>query len=337
MRIACACRVFKTQKDFPGGMINVMATRCAELARRGHDVHVLTTALPEGRAGAAEMEVDGYTVHHLAEPSGKYSDAYLTGCHAMCVSLQPDIIHVDGGGSDWWADRPGNPKCIAMTPHGTVFEQWFTHWHLYHLGWADTCHTFDVKRGALWNKRYACLDAVFACCRYQEWQFRELHGLSNVRLLYNPLPAQFFAPRVPPPADGYFAIFKANRQRGTPTARAAAKKAGVELRVVQAVHYEDIPAVYDGCKAFVAPMVCATGYDITVAEAMARGRPSITCPVGAYFFEGIDKPWIQHVPMDDPDALAERMLAPLPEVPEGAGDAFRVERHVAGWLEGCGC
>jgi glycosyltransferase involved in cell wall biosynthesis len=103
--------------------------------------------------------------------------------------------------------------------------------------------------------------------------------------------------------------------------------------VVQGVHYEDIPEVYDGCKAFVAPMVCATGYDITVAEAMARRRPSITSPVGAYFFEGLDKPWIQHVPMEAPEALAEAMLAPLPKVPYDAAEVFRAEHHVEKWLE----
>jgi len=60
MRIVSACRVYKTNKPNPGGMIQVAAHRAEALAARGHDVHILTAG-----GEPAEVEVNGTTVHHL--------------------------------------------------------------------------------------------------------------------------------------------------------------------------------------------------------------------------------------------------------------------------------
>ena len=327
MRIVNACRVYATNKPNPGGMIQVAVHRCAELAARGHDVHILTAG-----GEPAAVELDGTTVHHLPCKPLVYSAEYFAACRDACDRLQPDIIHSDGIGDAWWDGLAGGAT-VGVTNHGNIMELWLGCWYRHRLG-APNMLPFPADAIRRRADEYGRIDAVFATNRFELWELRDVFGCTNAKLLYNPLPAYFFGGVTSPPPGGYFMAVKDSPSEGTPQARVAADRAGVEFRVVRGYAHSEMPGVYDAARALCSPTMRANGFDMIVAEATARRRPSIVSGIAAYYREAEDRPWIVTVPLGDVEALAGAMAGDLPDVPEGAADRYRVAAHVDTWLEG---
>jgi glycosyltransferase involved in cell wall biosynthesis len=98
------------------GIEKVMWNHARQFARRGHDVHVITSRqrFPEGRFDdlPARETFDGFTIHRvqvlLRSPSRLFyylsnSGLLLTGLSTRLKELSPDIIHVHNVASPAWA------------------------------------------------------------------------------------------------------------------------------------------------------------------------------------------------------------------------------------------
>ena len=69
---------------------------------------------------------------------------------------------------------------------------------------------------------------------------------------------------------------------------------------------EDLQSIYDGARVSVAPLLFGSGMKVKVLDAMARGMPTVTTPVGA---EGIDcKSGQELLIADDAQAMADGVL-----------------------------
>jgi len=303
MRIASVCRSYGNG----GGMENVVHDRAEALRALGHEVHIISA------------------------PDGLYSDAFAAQCVEGCDRVKPDVICLDSfdGARSWWVERK---ERVALTLHGTPWSQFFTKWNLW-------MHAGRREPGASYaNMRRMCkiiqqADVVIAISHYEQGLLQDLHGVPDAKCVYNPIAPYFFdTPTVPVPADGYFLCVGNHDVRGFDVAAKAAARAGVPFRVAKGVSREDMVAVYDGCRALVLPTVRPAGYDLTVAEAAARGRPVIVSGVGAYRLDGV--PGTCYVPMRDVGAVAEAMgivgrvhMAPV------YASRHKPETHARAWVE----
>lgn len=116
MRICEVVRIWPTHRL--GGMPLHALTLCRGLARRGHDVHVLTTSHP--RKKGLEIE-EGIKVHYLkgTEP-GKYSGDYTKVGHQAFARLNKekkfDVIHSESSAAQFLLSKTDVPT--YMTLHG---------------------------------------------------------------------------------------------------------------------------------------------------------------------------------------------------------------------------
>lgn len=345
MKIALVCRVYTTHR--PGGMPHVCADRAEELARQGHDVRVFTTAHQDkGFGGGA---VNGVGVHHFKCAAMEYTDEFAEACKRACMEFEPDILHLDSvdRARPWWKSRPGNPKSIGVTMHGFGMGAFLTDWNLWRSH-PDDHQQPQFNHHAIAAEAYglAEFDRVCAISLHEQTMLEDCYGLTNVSLVYNPIPAYFFdRPTVPPPEKRRFlcAAISGQSTRMFHVAQEAARQAGVELVVANDVPRDKMPELYDGVTALVVPTCYAQGYDLTVAEALARNRPVILSQTGSYYREFRDAyTWPgRMVPLGDVDALRDAMLGPLvspsdlPQQTFGHGLAGRhhPKWHVGQWLK----
>jgi len=323
MKILCCCRSYATINK--GGMEAVCRDRAEELARQGHDVHVVTSGGPTG-------EIGGVTVHVPAGANAKeskYSQELANGMVALSKSLKPDILHLDSfdAGRLWWLDRPGNPKVIACTLHGAVVSSMQIAWNQYRCGMGKEPH---VEWSGLLSmaKSSQTIDRLICISPFEQWMSKAWTGCFDTRLVYNPIHGRFFVPHKPLNPRGEFLC---SRLRCPELAQKAGKLAGMPVRVLAGVAPQDMPRAYDEARAYLLPTFFSQGYDLMAAEAAARGRPVIAFGVGSFLMN--DSPWLVKVPMGDVAAMARAMAGPLPVVPEGAVDIHRPESHVKSWLE----
>jgi len=272
----------------------------------------------------------GHEVTVIHASDGTYSDAFARQCVAECDKCKPDVIHLDSFDRErpWWIARK---EFIALTMHSNPWSLFFTKWNLWRHGHtgvpsinlADLATQCDIIRHA---------NVVLAISRYEHRLLLDACGVPQARLVYNPIPSYFFdTPRVPVPTNGHFLHFGTSNTRGHNVAVAAAKVAGVELRVASGLSRPELVQVYDGCKALVLPSFRADGFDLTVAEATARCRPVITYYAGAYSTECAGA-----LPLGDMGAVVRAMQRPLPTVAADAANAFRPANHAAAWLKAIG-
>lgn len=323
MKILCCCRSYPTFNR--GGMEMVCQNRAEELARQGHEVHVVTAGGPTG-------EIGGVTVHvpagSTAKP-GKYSQELADGMVALSKSLRPDILHLDSfdAGRLWWLDRPGNPKTIACTLHGCVVSSMTTAWNHYRCG-------MDSEPQVVWSGLLSMatssqtFDRIVCISPYEQGMSKAWTGCFDTKLVYNPIHGRFFGPHKPLDPNG---AFLCNDQRWPDLAKRAGEIAGLPVIALKGVAPQDMPRAYDEARGFLIPTFCGQGYDLMAAEAAARGRPVIAFAAGSFLMN--DSPWLVKVPMGDVAAMARAMRGPLPVVPEGAVDVHRPENHVKSWLE----
>lgn len=346
MKIVSVCRVYPTQR--PGGMPFVAMDRAEELARQGHEVHVLTTGgTGEGRSEHGGKDKNGVWIHYLPGPAQAYSSQFAEGCAFWCKELLPDVIHLDSFDRErvWWKDRPGNPKVVAVTMHGNQVGTDLTKWNLFRDGIQHNERSIDFRAMDLERIGLKNADRVLAVSLNEEWQLRDVLALSQTRLVYNPIPSYFFSKEiadVPENAPFLCAAVSGHKERGFDLAKKVAEACGRELMVVKAIPRTSMPSVYDSCAAVLLPTRYAQGYDLTVAEANARGRGVYATPTGSYlrerhsglkavkgfnvedFVEAIRNPF-QSCHFRDPIGL----------IPESIS-RHKSEHHVINWLSALG-
>src|SRR5690606_34600354 len=112
----------------------------------------------------------------------------------------------------------------------------------------------------------------------------------SAKLVYNPISWSFFnAPRMTPKEHSakfvLCAAFSGAEIRGFRLAENAALQLKLPFRVANNVDRKAMHAVYDEASVFVLPTFYAQGYDLTVAEALARGCPVVVSATGSYLRE----------------------------------------------------
>ena len=130
--------------------------------------------------------------------------------------------------------------------------------------------------------------------------------------------------------------------RGTLEALAASLGLGDRVRFAGAVEIEELPAVYAAADAFVNPTVRINGYDLTILQAMACGRPVVASNIGSVptaVADGVDG---LLAPPGAAAAIAARLIEVLgaPERAAALGAAarrtvcarFSLESMIAGTL-----
>lgn len=339
MKIVLSCKVYPTIRA--GGMGFVCQDRARALVKDGHEVHVLTT----GRGLAADdIEDDcGVQVHHLVCDSARYSGQFVSQCEGFCKAYCPDILHFDSFGIDhrhWWKSRPGNPKQIAVTMHGFCWGAYFTRWNIW-MREGGVPPELNANSMAAERDAICSFDVQIGISRHEHWQLRDLMGIFNAKLVYNPIAEYFFEGLTPRPDNKRFlcAAVSGQRERGFHLAQQAANQCGAELVVTSKVPRREMPALIDSCCALVLPTAYAQGCDLAVGEALLRNRPVIVCATGSYLRDsevgGIYHGALKLVPLGNPAALADAMLSPLIMC-----DGYRQQlhkhhpdTHVEKWLE----
>lgn len=327
VRIALSCRAYVTNSH--GGMENVCADRAEELARQGHDVHVVTGGEPQ------VTEHNGVAVHQVGGKPYPYTDELAAGSVAACEALRPEILHLDSFDCmrPWWRDRPGKPRVVATTYHGGGWGKVLTDWNAFRVGMGGPP---TIKADHLLAQARCVattFDRVIAIGHWEQLLLRTTMHRLDARLVYNPIAPCFFEGPFCEPGDSVLMVTR-DKVRGYEIAQAAAAKAHVHLEVAEGYTREQMPAVFDGCKALILPTLRADGFDLTVAEALARRRPVLASGTGSYLMERCDGYHI--VPVWHVDALAARMRQDLPEVSPYAADRHRPKNHVFDWLEALG-
>jgi glycosyltransferase involved in cell wall biosynthesis len=320
-------------------MLFVCQDRAEELARQGHEVHVLTTAGPE------EYEHNGVTIHRLGGALNHYSPEYNVACGKKCEELEPDIVHLDGVPTCyqmWWQTRPGDAEVYAATLHGFGAGSLLTAWNMYRCD-LDTYNPEErltLLRLEKEIKVLESLDVTVGISRAEHWYLTDLYGLPNTKLVYNPIPGYFFeGRREAVPDNGYFMCADLTRAacRNFNSADRVIREMGAELKAIKGVQRVDMPEFYDGARALILPTLYAQGYDLTVAEAEARGVPIICSATGSYFMESWGRPWIKTFRAGSDEALAAAIKPGNFETPPpDAADRHRPENHVKAWLEALG-
>lgn len=340
MRIMLACRVYSTHR--PGGMPHVTTDRAEQLARDGHDVFVVTTGIGSGlhRQSLNSVEI----LYAPSEPM-VYSNEFAEFCKRQADDLRPDILHLESFDRDrcWW-EKPGRQAFVTM--HGFEMGAYLTQCNLAKLA-GNPNPELPTEKIEAEVRALRTFAGVFAISLHEQSLLEEMYGLMNVTLVYNPIHPCFFEGEPPrPPGNKTFlcAAVSGHGNRLFGLAAEAAIRTGSTLRVVGNVSRAEMPRVYDECDALIVPTAYAQGYDLTVAEALARRRPVIMSATGSYLKEFRDaKLWPgQLVPVGDVDELALAMTRPQVSVAEADrnGDfswkfvrRHEPKEHVRNWLE----
>jgi glycosyltransferase involved in cell wall biosynthesis len=330
----------------------VCADRAEGLAKLGHEVHVLTTGPTAGHEPIEEL--NGVQVHHLPCEPMVYSQKFSELLREACKALRPAILHLDsidpapGQNPPWWHDRPGGAKATAVTIHGASWGGFLTTWNQRRLGLLGSCADYNEQKFLREASILSFADRVLTMNLHEQRLMEDHYGLyGKVRLVRNPIPDYFFTePLQPLPAKPtmLFTAVSGQGPRRLESARAAAKAAGVDLLEVSGIPRSDMPYAYDAATALVLPTTYAQGYDMTIYEALVRGRGVIISATGAYLFETrhgelSDCPGVRLVRLGDHDELVEAMRNPPKMTDAGAADArwamneHRVGKHVDNWLE----
>lgn len=288
MKILLVCRVYPSFRQ--GGMPFVCGDRADELARQGHEVHVLTNC----NSRPAEEIVNGVTVHHCrTDKEGEYCQQFADQGIEFSKKFSPDILHFDGMDTSrpWAGLRPGNPQVVALTLHGFGWGSFLTRWNGYRMAVDKErrCPEFNagdmMKEADTFRNNF---DAVFGVSEHEYSMLRDCYGIPHSHLVYNPIPPYFYSnPLKVPPKD--FCLMAAavhgHGTRGFHWAAEICNRMGIELKTYQNVPRSEMPSKYDECSAVILPTMYAQGFDLTVAEAFSRNRPVLASATGSYFRE----------------------------------------------------
>lgn len=338
MKIALVCRVVPAHR--PGGMPFCLEDRAEELARQGHEVHVLTTGISDIKIPSGK--IPNYHIHFLKCPPEQYTADFANELTKKCKELQPDILHLDSFDRErlWWKERPGDPKTIGITMHGNGMGAFLTQWNQFR----ESRGPFPVPSDLVKVKREAealkLADVTIAISRSEQLQMVDHLGLSNVHLVYNPIAPYFFdRPTVQRNPNGPIicAAISGHNTRGFDVAKAVGQKLNRPVKILKDIPRERMVDEYDACSAVLLPTHYAQGFDLVCAEAAARERPVFASATGSYFMEdGTDEdaynPYLTAVVDRTVNGFAEAISNW-----DGSGHyaffQYQPKAHVERWLE----
>lgn len=283
MKIALCCRVYPTHRA--GGMPFVCQDRFRELKRDGHEVVVLTTGKNKDPDydGPHRSSEDEEGVHHLTCPSEVYSYLFAEECEKFCREFEPDIIHLDSfdNQATWWTDF--HKSRVAITLHGFTWGAMLTKWNI-HRKLGAMPPSFDAGKMTFEIDNLKKADAVIAVSQHEQYMLKEFYGIS-AKYVPNPIPSYFFdASKVYEGKGEHYlcAYVSGSTERGYLLASNACARADVPLKRIMEVSRDKMPHELDQARALLLPTYYSQGYDLTVAEAFARGIPVIASDIGSY-------------------------------------------------------
>ena len=335
MKIALACRVYPTHR--PGGMPFVVQDRARALAALGHDVHVLTTS-KDGKS--SQLDDKGVTVHHTNSPECIYSAAFADECVKYCKAIVFDIVHCDSMNTKipWWKDVKGYTAC---TMHGFSWGSFLTQWNMYRIGLVPINQPpqFKARETLEEVKALNSFGSVIAISKHECQILKKEFGLRHATVVYNPIPDYFFVDKKPLPAQRMLvcAAISGKKERLFDMAKSSASRANIPLSIVSKVPRTQMPRMYDMASALVVPTAYSQGYDLTIAESLARGRPVIVSDVGSAVMEAEGQTGIVVTALGDQHSLIKAMSGTLPVVDDQAARAHVPKYHAEKWLEAVKC
>lgn len=354
LRIMSVVKGYPTQR--PGGMLFVARDRAEALAAMGHDVHVVcagpptksdVSALQYENGGMMVQDSRNLCIHYIDAKTCDYSDEFARGCEDRFGRLRPDVLHFDSfdRSRPWWSKLERSKQRIAVTMHGFGFGAWLTEWNRSRLG-RQPVQAAEIGSLRL-NDMFAeakCLrdtfSTVIAISRHEWNMLADQYGVYRPKLVYNPIaPAFFTEPSKPLPSTPLFvsAAVGSHDYRLFDVAEKAAKQAGFEFRALSKVSRDVMPKVYDDATAVVVPSAYAQGYDLTIAEANARGRYAITSSTGSYLQDCSGRGGAIVCQLGNVDDFAQTMthiaanrnMSPIGSLV----DRHHPTRHAEEWLE----
>ena len=347
MKIMCVARVYPWHR--PGGMPFVTQDRAPALAKLGHEVVVVTTAMPEktlaheppgGFAGQCEDDW-GPTIVALGDvPPQRWTREFAEACDRFADYFQPAVIHSDSfdNSHPWWADRP---ECVAVTMHGFTAGGFLTETTKYRLGLRSDPPAFDSVGNLREARALAKANVVIGISHHEKRLIEEYYGV-RAKLVYNPIAPYFFEPAhgsqelAPIPDDAY--VFCAGNpgtsgNRLFDMADRACRRVGLQCRIVSDVPRREMPALYDGCLCYVLPTVWHTGFDLAVCEANARGRMVFASHVGTYATEKSERAMRTFPPGDENALVAYLEIQKAARVRAMPWQRHWPEHHAAAWIQ----
>lgn len=170
-----------------GGVESHVESVSAELARRGHDVTVVTSGLPRT---PREERVDGYRILRAPTWASPFTTPITPGLHRALAEARPDVVHAHSPPplSSWfaarWCARSGRP--LVLTYHCDL--------EIPLPGGAGIVETYRRSLGRSTVRRAA---AVVATTRTYAETSRALWSRSDVDVVPNAVDPSRFSPEGP--------------------------------------------------------------------------------------------------------------------------------------------
>ncbi len=341
-----------------GGVDAVVATLAGALARTGEvEVHVVTNSDPKGfrKPLGSELGSEGATVHVvLPHRLGRlmWYRRDVTELRRAIDRIRPDVLHAHGAGMVYVDAATGCGRPAVVTLHGVIFRE-----AVLARGWRNWLRwQVDVA-----YERYCVRRArhLIAISPYVEREYRHLMR-GWVYPIENPVDDRYFATAGEPEPGTIFCAARVIPRKGILELLAAFRLVAERLaqaRLEIAGQLDADPAYAARCRTYVAEHglndrvrflgalpadQMATAYTraavvalashqetapVTLAEAMAVGRPVVATDVGGVADMVADgrTGWV--VPRGDVRALADALLRLLsdPAQARAMGAAGRTE------------
>ncbi len=195
----------------PGGMQDHVQTLSVGLARKGHHITIITSALSSGK----EFETaDGVRIYFLTgTPPGQNTNAYWFGAASKFEELHSvtpfEILHSQSVGAYGVYQRKLNQQYrlpLVTAFHGTHLDVFTTSWHtdVSLTNPIGTARFFALTANLLYRYVYRDVwfargsDVVIATSDADVWKYKTLYRLADARIrkVYNGIDTDLFAPRI---------------------------------------------------------------------------------------------------------------------------------------------
>ncbi len=310
------CMLTRTTKyHHKGGMEDHIDILVNGLAKRGHEVHIITTE-PREKIKSKNYHIVPGTIP--GEYSKKWWDESSKEFFRLNNELKFDIVHSQSIGGISLLTRKNRKKLnipVAISFHGTFLEELKTNVKLHKknpLFGALLAANFLRKHFTRDFFKVRRADALIATSDQQahslEKQFMVWRG--RIKTVYNGISVKKFTP-YPARGKNILAAARFIRQKGIqniiramplimkkhPDAKLVlvgdgayrselenlVKKLQIEKNVVFEgyIKYENLPKYFKHCAVFVNPTEQINGYDLTIVEAMACEKPVIVSDLGS--------------------------------------------------------